>query len=260
MAASKKKTSVAKKAPAKKAAKKVIKKTTKKPVQDAAPSQPSELEELRALRDETSKQLEALKKEREDLQRERGLERLNQQIAAGEKPEVVKHETERERIAREREEARQERRRRRQEERDRQRQGATVSSLEEERAKRGAPPQNKLPLQLPLPELHKWKLQALSKTYQEELKRIQEPLRAKYAQMLRAESHQQAQRDEKCVAANKAQVECVNELVALLTPEMPDGYAIVEVLAEQGIVICKYVPERAGKPLDLPGVAPGKKG
>jgi len=242
------------------------KRTSKKsvaPVQPAASSIQAELAELRAMKAETAGELEALKKERADLKTERDLARINSDLAAGKSPELQSpQESEEDRISRQRQEARDERRRKREEERQAKRSqepSKKVASLDEARAKKTpsnpAAQEDKKLFTMPMDELHKWKLEGLNRNYADELKKIKEPLIAKYNQMLDAEARELAQRDPECVKAHREQIECINELVKLLDDQLPEGYAITQLLTDKSLIVAQYVPNRAGKPLPLPEMA-----
>jgi len=276
----------------KKAKKASVKKktSTKKsePVQSAASKERAELEKLAEERKQFEAERAEFERQKEESKKEAALQRINSKLAAGEATvsgggppmgptgggedtPLQSGETPEQEQARLRQEAREERVRKRKEERERQTQAAkvaeerkhqaTITSLDDARAKKSQPVnpaavEGKEPVQLPLPELHKYKLQVLSRQYQDELDRLKEPLKLKYAQMLQKELNEAAQQDEKCMGAQRAQVECMNELVALLTPSMPEGYAITQVVSDKDVIVCQYVPNRAGKPLNLPGVLP----
>lgn len=263
---------------------KVKGRTSKKsstPVQSTASQQQAELDELRAMREETAKELAELKKQREAFKAERDLERINADLAEGTLPTVDpgsptdkaltklqqdEEKLEQERVERERHEAREARRLKRMEEKEQARlaqgaQGAKkVASLDEARARKQpvnpAAVEDKPPFTLPMPELHKYKLTVLNTNYQKATDKLKEPLILKYNQLLAQELKTLSQTDPECMVAHKAQVSCINELIMLLDEHLPEGYAITQLLTEKGEVVANYVPNRAGKPLPLPGMVP----
>lgn len=246
----------------KKSTKKASSKKPTTSVQPAVPKKdepaPEKDEELEALKAELREELAATKREREAMQADRHLERINREkgVAEAPAPEAAPSETEAERVARQRQEAREERRRKR-EEALRASPPATpsnVASLDEARAKKT--PADKGSVVLPLPELHKWKLSALNRNYADSMKKLKEPLIQKYNQLLQAELNELAQKDEECVKAQQEQAVAINELIKLLDDQLPEGYAITQILGEKGQIVAQYVPDRAGKPLPLPELAP----
>jgi len=263
---------------ARKNAKKAVgkKKTSSKSSQpvSSAPSQQAELDELRAMKEEAAKELAELKKAREDFKREQDLARINQEMAAGNAPPIQPpqpQETEKEREERERKQeleerarAREERRLRRMEERERAAKAAEpspVSSLDEARAKKAKPPApEKEPVTLPMDELHKYKLATFNRAYQDAVEKLKGPLVQKYNQLLNEELQEVAKNDPECIQARRDQIGCINELVKLLDPQLPEGYAITQCLTDKGVVVAQYVPDRAGKPLPLPEELAPKEG
>ena len=244
--------------------KKASTKKSVKPVRSVASSNQAELRELRAMKDDIAKGLAELKKERESFKREQHLTRINQEMAAGGSPPLAlpppqpaPEETPEQRVARQREEARAERRRKRLEE------AKKVSSLDDARAKRSqtAPSaEEKRPVSLPMDELYKYKLSHVNRVYEDAVQKVKEPLVKKYNQILQTELKEAVRRDPECVAAQREQVMCVNELVELVDGQLPEGYAITELLTEKGLIVAQYVPDRAGKPLPLPEVVTPTEG
>lgn len=214
------------------------------------------------MKSEVTQSLEELKKAREDFKREQDLARINAEMAAGNQPVVQKPES----VDDQRQRAREERRRKRQQEKEQAQQepAKPVSSLDEARAKKKASAkptaEQKEPFTLDMDELHKWKLTALNRDYADAQQKLKEPLIQRYNQRLNAELKDLAQKDPECVAAHRAQVSCINELVKMLDDQLPEGYAITQVLTEKGVIVAQYVPNRAGKPLPLPEVATPEEG
>lgn len=139
---------------------------------------------------------------------------------------------------------------------------SNVTSLADARARQGTQPKpaaiqnvpgvDEGPKQFRMDELHKYKLTVLNTRYASALDRLKAPLMRKYNQMLKAELDTLAARDSECVKARRDQIECVNEIITVLGPGLPQGYAVTHLRAEEGVVIAEYAPERAGKPLPMP--------
>ena len=250
--------------------KKASTKKSVKPVRPVASSNKAELEELRAMKNDIAKGFAELKKEREDFKREQDLARINREMAAGNMPQVVgapsptPAETPEQRIARQREEARAERRRKREEERKRAAQPATpvpmpapVTDLNEARAKKS---KDKGVIKLQMDELCRYKLEVLNRNYADELNKIRDAVRPKFLQAMEQEVRQMASKEPACVKAQREQIEYINEVVERVDPQLPEGYAITQLLTEVSLIVAQYVPERAGKPLPLPGLAPPEEG
>lgn len=245
----------------KKAKKARVKKASRKtsPAQPAASTPPVEPDELAKMKKQLEDERREFERQKEQHERQKHLDRINTEMAAG-TPPVVPPPPEKT-VAQQRDEARQERRRKRDEAKARVVPPPKVSSLEEARAKKAQPvnpaaQEDKQPVTLPMDELHKYKLEVLNRNYVDALKKVKEPLVAKYNQMLEAEAKELAQKDPECVKAKREQVMCLNELVELLTPQLPEGYAITQALADKSVIVAQYVPNRAGKPLTLPGLVP----
>lgn len=174
-------------------------------------------------------------------------------------------ERERERVRAREERARMKEQRRREQEQKRRdlREGkSNVASLADARARQGAQPRpttaptasgkDEGPKPFQMNELHKYKLTVLNANYNTHLTRLKKPLIQKYNLMMKVELDALSGKDQECVKARREQILCVNEIINVMTPMLPPGYAITQFRAEEGVVIAEYIPERAGKPLQMP--------
>jgi len=256
------------------AAKKRSKKTTKtRAGRRATPKPKAQADPLQAERDELRRMRAEFEQEKQALEEERSLEDLNRKLAAGDlevaddepkaEPEPPP-ETEEQRIQRQREDARQQRRRKRTEEK-RARQAppapaSNVASIDEARSKKTAAepatppaPAERKPISLPLEELYQYKLEVLVRRLDEAQNAIRQPLLTKYSRLLEQELAGRARNDPACVKARQAQIACMSELREKLAAELPEGYAIKQVLTAESRVIAEYDPERAAQPFGTPG-------
>jgi hypothetical protein len=253
MAAKKTTKKAPKKAPS--ARKKAVKKTAAKktPASAKAPkiNEPKESAKAEKIKEEE------LQRREEELRRQE--QELRESRAAEEKKRAEEREAERVRAREERARMKEQRRREQEEAARQRRAGASVTSLEEARVRQQQKPshlqavgKDEGPKPFKMSDLHKYKLTVLNTNHQDHLNRLKAPLVKKYNMMMKAELDILASRDAECVKSRREQISCVNEIINVMTPTLPPGYAITQLRAEEGLVVAEYAPDRAGKPLPMP--------
>lgn len=102
-------------------------------------------------------------------------------------------------------------------------------------------------LKVPIPEELKWKLLFLEKERNEAVNRIKEQLKAEYQDKLNKAIINAMNSDKDCIDKTRLQNMCVNEVLDIVDPELPEGYAVSNIMTAEGYAECKYNPNQAGK-------------
>ena len=103
------------------------------------------------------------------------------------------------------------------------------------------------PIQLDLEELHKYKIMALSAKLEKERNRVREPIVLRKKQELQSELEKAFSEDDLYQEASKKQQESINEALKIAFKKLPEGYAVIKIDPEQGILQAEYNPPMAGK-------------
>jgi len=124
---------------------------------------------------------------------------------------------------------------------------ATVQPLIPKQAVQGQNDGENPVIQLTLPDLQAYKVQASELA----MANIANPIRTKAKEeaqrRLNMEIAQALRANERYQAAQADMEIAVNEVLDLMQSQLPEGYAITNILAKDKVVICRYAPEQVGK-------------
>lgn len=113
-------------------------------------------------------------------------------------------------------------------------------------------PEHQGPLQVPLEELHKYKIMAFTGKVETRREKIKLPLVEAKNRELQEELRTALEEDEEYQKARKAQTEAINEAMRMLYKSLPEGYTISKIDTEEGLCETHFDPDSAGKLLDTP--------
>jgi hypothetical protein len=110
---------------------------------------------------------------------------------------------------------------------------------------------NKNPITLPLPELYSYKMEVMDRRLDEVVTKVKQPILAAFSEKIKAGIRHAIDGSPECRQARQAQSRCINEIIDLMAPELPEGYAITMIEGEKGTVRIEYAPDQVGKRLPL---------
>lgn len=108
------------------------------------------------------------------------------------------------------------------------------------------------PIVLELDERLRYKMEAMDRRYNEAVDRVKGPILRMFESKIKPAIQQAVDADQACRASRKAQIECVNEIIDALSPDLPNGYAVTLIEGEKGIARAEYAPDQVGKKLPVP--------
>lgn len=106
---------------------------------------------------------------------------------------------------------------------------------------------DKSSMKVELSETLKYKLLFIEQRYISIVNDIKQSKKQEYQEKLNKAIMEAINADEECQNRSKEQKECVNEIMDVIEPSLPEGYAVSEIKCQEGFVECVYNPTQVGK-------------
>lgn len=103
------------------------------------------------------------------------------------------------------------------------------------------------PITIDLEELYTYKLKVLSRAVDDAKANIVNPLKQAYEQDLIQRINTVVAADPVCQKAAAARAECINEVLDLVSSQLPEGYAVTNIKPEESTITAEFLPDNVNK-------------